>query len=373
MSKPSILVVDDEPTNIRLLVEVLKSDYDLRIATSGEQVLEQLKNHHEEIDLILLDVNMPEMSGIDVLAKINQHHAWAEIPVIFVTAMDQEGDEAEGLQRGAVDYITKPLSAPIVKARVNTQLTLRRAKIELAAQNKILEKRVQERTEEISHTQEVIINALTSLAETRDKETGRHIIRTQYYVKRLAELIRHLPEYSDELDDDLTIDSIFKTAPLHDIGKVGIPDSILLKPGKLNAEEWTIMKTHAALGGDALSRAAESVGGRGVSFLKYAQEIAYGHHEKWDGSGYPKGLVRADIPISARLMAIADVYDALISRRCYKDPMSHKKSISIIKEGKGTHFDPVMLQVFLDNETQFFDIAEQYKDKDDKLSLGGSL
>lgn len=363
MHKPSILLVDDEPTNIRILVEVLKDEYDLVIATSGEQALEQVTAHHEELDLILLDVNMPGMSGMDVLQQINERLPWGQIPVIFVTARNEEGDEATGLQSGAVDYITKPVSAPIVRARIKTQLSLREAKKELEAQNRILEEKVRERTEEISHTQDVIINALTSLAETRDNETGAHIIRTQYYVKTLAEMIRTFPEYAHELDNDENIEAMFKTAPLHDVGKVGIPDSVLLKPGKLNDEEWDIMRTHPTLGGDALRKAAQSVEGRGARFLKYAEEIAYGHHEKWDGSGYPQGLAGDAIPISARLMAIADVYDALISRRCYKDPMSHERALSIMREGQGKHFDPVMLQVFLDNDQLFLAIAEKYADE----------
>ena len=362
MSKDCILIVDDEPTNIRLLTEILKQDYDLKVATSGSQTIALLEKGFSDIDLILLDVNMPEMSGIDVLEKIGQQPEWSDIPVIFVTALNQECDETEGLKKGAVDYITKPISASIVKARIETQLTLRHAKLELSNQNKILEERVRERTEEISYTQDVIINALTSLAETRDKETGSHIIRTQYYVKILAELIRHLPEYRDVLDDDATIEAIFKTAPLHDVGKVGIPDAILLKPGKLDADEWVIMRTHATLGGDALKKARESVQGKGASFLKYAEEIANGHHEKWDGSGYPLGLKANEIPISARLMAIADVYDALLSKRCYKEAFSHTKALDIMEEGKGKHFDPVMLDVFLDNEELFFEIAEKYND-----------
>lgn len=361
MSKDSILIVDDEPTNIRLLTEVLKDLYDLKIATSGAQTLQLLEHDATNIDLILLDVNMPNMSGIEVLDKINQNESWNDIPVIFVTALNQECDEADGLKKGAVDYITKPISAPIVRARIETQLTLRRAKNQLSQQNKILEEKVKARTEEISYTQDVIIHALTSLAETRDKETGSHIVRTQYYVKILAELIAELPEYKDELDD-ATIEALFKTAPLHDVGKVGIPDGILLKPGKLNEKEWEIMRTHASLGGDALKKARDSVQGRGANFLKYAEEIAYGHHEKWDGSGYPKGLVGDDIPISARLMAIADVYDALLSKRCYKEAFSHAKALCIMEEGRGQHFDPVMLDVFLANEHLFFEIAEKYND-----------
>ena len=165
---------------------------------------------------------------------------------------------------------------------------------------------------------------------------------------------------SDELND-ISINAIFKTAPLHDVGKVGIPDSVLLKPGKLTADEWVVMKTHAKLGADALTQAGESSGGRGASFLKYAHEIALGHHEKWDGSGYPSGLSGSDIPVSARLMAVADVYDALISKRCYKEAFSHEKALSIMAEGKDKHFDPVMLQVFLDNEHLFYEVAEKYQ------------
>jgi len=359
MRKPSILIVDDAPINIKLLVEVLKPEYELRIATSGKQALEQLENSHNEIDLILLDVNMPEMSGIEVLEQVNAHQDWTDIPVIFVTALDQECDEAEGLRKGAVDYITKPISAPIVRARVKTQLTLCNARKELSLQNHILEEKVKERTEEISNTQAVIINALTCLALKRDKETGNHIIRTAEYVKILGSLLRNLPEYCDELDDE-AIDNMFRTAPLHDVGKVGIPDSVLLKPGKLTDEEWVIMRQHPTIGGDALRDACD---GKDSGFLIYAQQIAYSHHEKWDGSGYPEKLSGSEIPLSARLMAVADVYDALMSKRCYKDAMSHEQTRSIMLEGKGTHFDPVMLQVFLDNEHLFLEIADKYKDE----------
>jgi putative two-component system response regulator len=364
MSKPLIMIVDDEPINLRVLSEALKSEFDLIAATNGSQVLEQLEQQHSRIDLILLDVNMPGMSGMEVLDRIKEHKEWVDIPVIFVTAMNQECDEAAGLDHGAVDYITKPISAPIVLARIRTQLNLRAAKKELANQNQLLEQRVRERTEEIRYTQEVVIHALTTLAETRDQETGWHIVRTQYYVKQLAELIRELPEYEAELNDE-SIDAMFRTAPLHDVGKVGIPDRVLLKPGKLDDEEWVIMRSHASLGGDALQKAHELSGreGQGDGFLKYAQEIAYCHHEKWDGSGYPKGLIAEEIPVSARLMAIADVYDALISKRCYKSAMTHEQALEIMREGRGQHFDPIMLDVFLENCHLFLAIAEKYKDE----------
>ncbi len=362
--KHTILVVDDEAINIRLLMEALKGEYRILVATSGEQALNQL-DKHSDISLVLLDVNMPGMSGIEALDEIKKNDKWADLPVIFVTAMDQEGDEADGLAKGAADYITKPISMAIVRARVSTQLILQKAKKELAEQNKILEKRVLERTREISHTQEVIIYSLTSLAEARDQETGKHIIRTQNYVKALANLLRKHPDYKACLDNDHIIDSLFKTAPLHDIGKVGIPDKILLKPGKLTEEEFEIMKTHATLGGDALIKAEKSLSGNGATFLKYAVEIASTHHEKWDGSGYPKGLTGQDIPVSGRLMAIADVYDALISKRCYKPAFSHEESLGIMKKGQGNHFDPIMLEYFIENGELFKQIADEFSDNND--------
>ena len=363
-TRKTILIVDDEAINIRLLREALKEDYRLLVATNGEKALRQLEVH-DDINLVLLDVNMPGISGIQVLDIIKKNPEWQNIPIIFVTAMDQEGDEADGLSRGAVDYITKPISMAIVRARVGSQLLVQQAKYELSQQNKILEQRVAERTKEISETQEVIIHSLTSLAEARDKETGKHILRTQHYVKSLANLLRPHPLYQDYLAEDSTIDAIFKTAPLHDIGKVGIPDNILLKPGKLTAEEFEIMKTHAQLGGEAMEKAQLSLSGNGANFLKYAKEIAYSHHEKWDGSGYPKGLVGEQIPISGRLMAIADVYDALISVRCYKPAFSHEESVEIMVKGRGSHFDPIMLDHFIENSELFRAIAIKYADGDE--------
>ncbi|NOR51103.1 MAG: HD domain-containing protein, partial [Gammaproteobacteria bacterium] len=213
------------------------------------------------------------------------------------------------------------------------------------------------RTQELQLTQDVTILTLASLAETRDNETGAHIMRTQRYVRALAEKLRDHPRFSDELDD-MTIDLLYKSAPLHDIGKVGIPDRILLKAGKLDAEEFTIMKTHAELGGEALKVAEAELGS--TSFLKYAGEIAVSHHEKWNGKGYPKGLKGDEIPISGRLMAVADVYDALISKRVYKDAFSHQKAMNILKEGRGEHFDPDVLDAMLAIEPQFVKIAEEF-------------
>jgi len=285
--------------------------------------------------------------------------------VIFLTARTQVDDEQHGLELGAVDYITKPISPPILLARVRTHLTLKAAADFLHDRNAYLEQEVERRSEEARHraeevraSHEVMLVALASIAETRDNETGNHILRTQHYVRQLAEHLSRLPRYAGKFDDQ-TINRLFKAAPLHDIGKVGIPDRILLKPDRLTADEFEIMKTHTTLGRDAIETAQRRVGIR-VPLLEVAKEIAYSHQEKWDGSGYPEGLAGEAIPLSARLMAIADVYDALISRRVYKEPMSHEAALEIMATGRGGHFDPDMLDGFLDIQDQIRAIADRY-------------
>ncbi len=360
-AKPTILVVDDTPDNIDLLCAILEQDYRTKIAVNGERAL-KIANGDSKPDLILLDIMMPGMSGYDVCRQLKASPATRDIPVIFVTAMSEITDEQMGLSLGAADYITKPVSAPIVLARIKTQLAMKRVHDFLRDQNTFLEAEVTRRTEEVAALQDVAIHTMASLAETRDNETGNHIRRTSWYVKALAERLRHHPRFSHFLDDK-TITLLFKSAPLHDIGKVGIPDRILLKPGRFEPHEMEIMKTHTTLGRDAII-AAERELGIEVDFLKYAKEIAYGHQEKWDGSGYPEGLAGDAIPISARLMALADVYDALISRRVYKDGMSHEQAVTIIAEGRGKHFDPDITDAFLDIQRQFVEIAQRYADTD---------
>jgi len=251
---------------------------------------------------------------------------------------------------------------PIVLARIKTQLAMKRMHDFLRDQNSFLDTEVKRRTQEVAALQDVVIHTMASLAETRDNETGNHIRRTSWYVKALAERLRHHPRFAHFLDDT-TIELLFKSAPLHDIGKVGIPDRILLKPGRFEPHEMEIMKTHTTLGRDAILSAERELGIE-VDFLKYAKEIAYGHQEKWDGSGYPEGLAGDAIPISARLMALADVYDALISRRVYKEGMSHEQAVAIIAEGHGKHFDPDITDAFLEIQKQFVEIAQRYADTD---------
>jgi putative two-component system response regulator len=365
--KPTILVVDDTPDNLSLMSGLLKDLYKVKIANNGERALKVAMTGTPP-DIILLDIMMPVMDGYETCRHLKANTETRDIPVIFLTAKAEVEDEMRGFELGAVDYITKPISPPVVMARVNTHLQLKRMRDYLKDQNAFLEDEVQRRTREVVATQEVTILAMASLAETRDTDTGNHIRRTQHYLKVLAEKLRRQPRFSYFLDDDKTIDLLFKSAPLHDIGKVGIPDHILLKPGRFTPEEFEIMKTHAALGRDAII-AAEQRLGVDLPFLSFAKEIAYSHQEKWDGSGYPEGLSGDDIPISGRLMAVADVYDALICRRVYKEGMPHEKAVGIIVESKGSHFDPDVVEAFIEIADEFIKIAKRYEDTEHDVQL----
>jgi len=356
-SQPTILIVDDTPENLSVLGELLQPTYRVRAANSGRRAL-QIAHGSPQPDIILLDVMMPEMDGYAVLSELRNDPATRSIPVIFVTAMDGTQDEERGLDGGAVDYITKPIRPAIVLARVRTQLELKRARDILSDQNSYLEAEVERRMSENRLIQEVSIHALARLAETRDPETGNHLRRTQEYVRTLALALRDHPRFSHFLDNR-TIDALAQSAPLHDIGKVGIPDHILLKPGKLTPEEWEIMKTHAELGSKAIEQ-AESDAEKPVEFLSIAKEIAHYHHEKWDGSGYPVGLAGDAIPIAARLMALADVFDALICKRVYKPAFTFEDAQSIILEGRGRHFDPDVVDAFIESYDRFTTIANTY-------------
>lgn len=308
LSAPAtLLVIDDMPDNLSLIYQLFKDEYKVKGANSGERGLAIAK--HSAPDLILLDVMMPDMDGFEVCQQLKQHPHTSDIPVIFLTAKTEKQDESHGLSLGAVDYVTKPLNPDIIKARVKTHIALKLAQDLLRGENQALGKEVERRTQEVlkqreqvQAIQDIAFYAMISLAETRDNETGNHILRTQNYVKLLAEALRHNPRYS-EVIDDYTIDLLFKSAPLHDIGKIGISDTILLKKGKLTEAEFEVMKTHTTIGYKALQK-AESITGQTMAFLTYAKEIAYYHHEHWDGNGYPKGLKGTEIPLSTRLMAV---------------------------------------------------------------------
>lgn len=359
MDKPVILVVDDTPDNLALMAGILCGHYTVKLAKDGLKAL-QIAASDSPPDLILLDIMMPGLSGYDVIRQLKVSPKTRDIPVIFLTAMNSVEDEQRGLEMGAVDYITKPVSPPIALARVANHLRLKSLADFLRDKSLYLEKEVERRTRENFIIQDVTILALTSLAGIRDHETGLHIRRTQHYVRILAEHLRHHPRFGCRLSDE-NIDILFKSAPLHDIGKVGIPDYILRKEGPLTDEEFAVMKTHATLGRDAI-QAAEDQLGCPVDFLETAKEIAYYHQEWWDGTGYPTGAKGENIPVSARLMALADAYDALTSRRRYKSAQTHQEAAATILKGKGTQFDPAVVDAFVETQDEFREVAARFSD-----------
>lgn len=354
----TILLVDDSPENITLLSGVLKEIYKVKVATNGEKALSIIEQFKP--DLILLDVIMPGIDGFEVCRRIKNNNKYKDIPVIFLSAKGDEEDENRGFQVGAEDYIIKPISAPILLSRIKTHLDLKSARDMLKNKNEYLEREINERIADVLLLQDTTIVAMASLAETRDNETGGHIQRTKLYVQELAEELRSMKEFKQYLTDE-NINLIVKSAPLHDIGKVGIPDYVLLKPAALSTDEFEIIKTHTTIGRDAIMR-AEKIVHRPQDFLRFAKEIAYSHHEKWDGSGYPQQLFQSEIPVSARLMALADVYDAIISKRVYKEAMPHSMAVKIIKEASGKQFDPKVVEAFLKREKAFENISKRFVD-----------
>jgi putative two-component system response regulator len=369
----TLLIVDDSAENLYVLSELLRPHYRVLAATSGEDGL-RIAMGQPKADLILLDVMMPGLDGYAVLERLRENPQTRDIPVVFLTAMALAKDEERGLAAGASDYITKPITPALVLARVRTQLDAQQARTWMRNQNAQLEAEVAQRMKENDLTQLVTVQALARLAETRDPETGNHILRTQRYVRRLALKLRHHPRFAATLDRRY-IDLLVRSAPLHDIGKVGIPDQILRKEGKLTAQEWTVMKTHSKLGSDAIEQAEQDTKVT-LPFLVLAKEIAHWHHEKWDGSGYPDGLAGEGIPLSARLMAVADVFDALVSKRVYKEALPFEEARGIMAAGRAQHFDPDMVDAFLADYANFVNIAKRRMDLDalyDPASQAGTL
>ncbi|MBF0179894.1 MAG: response regulator [Magnetococcales bacterium] len=348
-----IFVVDDTDTNIDILLATLGDTYEVSVALDGPTALEDIPDARP--DLILLDVMMPVMDGYEVCRRLKQDPATREIPVIFVTARQESGDETHGLSLGAVDYIAKPFSPAVVQARVRTHLQLAHARRELARTNEILEQKVRQRTEELheknlalEETRLEIIRRLGRAAEYKDNETGLHVIRMSHYSRLLA-LAVGLEAREVEL--------IFQAAPMHDIGKIGIPDLILLKPGHLSDEEWQVMRRHPEIG-------AGIIGEHASPLLEKARLVALTHHEKWDGTGYPRGLVGENIPVEARIVAIADVFDALTTRRPYKEAWPVEKAVALLRENAGFHFDPGLVPVFLNILPRILEVREQWKERD---------
>jgi putative two-component system response regulator len=344
---PTVLVVDDIDMNRMILEEILQDDYKLITAVNGKIALDTLKVQHPTI--ILLDLMMPEMSGREMFEIMKSDNTLKRIPVIFITA--EEDSESELLAAGAVDFIKKPFQPDIVKLRVRNQ-------IELKNYSDSLEIMVAEKTAEATKTLESALQGLASVIEHRDLESGEHVKRTQLFVWALSGyLIRSNSVYADTLKK-LKPDIIMKAMALHDVGKIAIPDRILLKPGKLDPEEYEIMKTHTTRGREIIGELGDV---ESSLYLKHCEDICNGHHERWDGKGYPNGLAEENIPLTARLAAVADVYDALVCARVYKAAMPYEEAIKIITDGKGTQFDPVLVDAVIQIQDRFKEIAQQHK------------
>ncbi len=366
MGKPTILIVDDEPANLALLAQFLQPHFQVRAAHSGGHAL-RVASSTPRPDLILLDVIMPGLDGYGVLQGLRQAPATRDIPVIFVTTLDDEVNEERGFSLGAVDYIAKPISPAIVLARVRAHLELKQARDRLNAQNAWLESEVARRVGENLLLQDVSLAVIAELVETRDSDTGDHIQRTQAYVETLARHLSGDARFAGQLGEHDLV-NIVKAAPLHDIGKIGIPDQILLKPGKLTREEFEIIKGHSRIGGEAIRHAITKARARSanpdledrrgaIAVLEVGALIATHHHERWDGGGYPDGLAGEAIPLPARLMAVADVFDALTTRRVYKEAMDCAEAGELIQRNSGSQFDPDVVAAFAANRESFFDIA----------------
>lgn len=364
--KPRVLTIDTPFLNSRQVQPQLQDLCELVFSEASAALIQDARDS-QAIDLIVLDNNMHDKKGHEICRLLKQDPLTWNIPVILFGDSRSDGGELKALESGAIDFITLPTSPDIFLARVKTQLSHHSA-IDLVRKiNAALEDAVALRTEEIAAAQDATVLAMTALAQTRDSETGLHIQRTQHYIETLCFKLQQHPRFAKYLTNQ-KIRVLFKSAPLHDIGKIGIPDRILLKPGKFEPAEMEIMKSHTTLGRDAIEY-AEKLLGKELEFLTTAKEIAYSHQEKWDGSGYPQGLSGEAIPISARLMAVADVYDAIISRRVYKEGMPHAKAVSIISAGKGKHFDPDIVDAFLSVSDQFEAIAARFADSDEDMQL----
>lgn len=349
MEKKKILLVDDNEANLSLMQGILRNQYKVYPIGSGREALEFLDKLRP--DLMLLDVKMPEMSGIDLMRLIKADKNLADIPVIFLTGLTDTENEALAFELGAVDYLHKPVNSVVMMARVKLHL-------ELEAYRKELQKLVEVKTAEVLKLERITIDLLARINEYRDLDTGNHVKRTAGYVCVIMDnLPRDLPE-TYRISKDLYI-NIQKSTPLHDIGKISIPDSILHKPGKLTDEEFSVMKTHTTTGAELLQNEIKEF--EGSSFLDVALEMVLTHHEKWNGTGYPCGLSGESIPISGRIMALADVYDALTSERPYKPEFPHEQAMKIIESDAGKHFDPVLTEVFIKAQEDIRKISIQYK------------
>lgn len=358
--KSLVLIVDDMEANREVMAEQVESlGYECVTAENGEVALTRIASHAP--DVILLDLMMPVLDGFATLERILHHQQWRDIPVIIISSLSDVDGVVRCLERGAVDYLSKPANMQILRARL--EATLRKKKMhdlevlhqqQMEQYNHTLEGRVRQQVRTIVEAQTATIFALSKLAESRDMETGQHLERMREFCRIVAEDLAGLKKYQQIITPDF-IEVHYAASPLHDVGKVGIPDEILRKPGKLTREEFEVMKTHTIIGAETLRAVDRKHPGN--SFIQMGIEIAESHHEKWDGKGYPHGLSGTDIPLSARILALADVYDALTTKRCYKEEMSHETAKDIILESRGRHFDPDMVDAFLNREEAFRQVA----------------
>jgi len=358
-ARPTVLAVDDTPANLALLSQLLAGHYRVQLAMSGAKALEIALRRAP--DIVLLDVMMPELDGYEVCRRLKADPRTRHVPVIFLTALSSDTDEAEGFAAGAADFVAKPFTPVTLLARLRTHVELKAARDQLLNRNDRLQSELQSRLDEVEKLRDTTLFVMVSLAEFRDEDTGNHVRRTQAYVHELADwLVRQ--GRAPAGFDAAHIETLTKAASLHDIGKVAVPDSVLLKPGPLTDDEWVQMKAHTVHGATMLQRAADRLGTEAGPLLGYAIQIARHHHEKWDGSGYPDGLRAEAIPLAARLMALADVYDALISRRPYKAALNHAEALRHIEQGQGTHFDPMLVHAVRDVQARLIAIAERWHD-----------
>jgi putative two-component system response regulator len=366
-----ILIVDDNELNRDMLSRRLAAQgYRVETAADGFAALELVRRTN--FGVILLDIMMPQMDGYEVLHNLKSDDALKHVPVIMITAVDDLDSTVRCLELGAEDYLPKPFNPVILRARVGTCLAKKQLhdqqehhRTQLRDHNNQLEKRVRDQVREITSGQLATIFAMSKLADSRDPETGKHLERMREYCHTISRRLATKAPYHDVIDDEF-VETIYAASPLHDIGKVGVPDHILLKPGKLSSDEWAVMQTHCELGAETLR--AVHAQHPGNAFVRMGIDIAQSHHEKWDGSGYPLGLQGEEIPLAARILALGDVYDALTSKRCYKEAFSHEKSTAIIIEGRGSHFDPAVVDAFLESQEEFMRTREHFSDPEEQAA-----
>ncbi|WP_371233159.1 HD domain-containing phosphohydrolase [Pseudomonas sp. QE6] len=361
-----ILVVDDQPDNLMLMSELLMDRYQVRVASSGAKAL-RLVQSDPRPDLVLLDIMMPEMDGYEVCRQLKADPATRDIPVIFLTGMVNASDEQKGLDLGAVDYITKPISPPVTLARIRAHLNLKANADFLRDKSEYLELEVRRRARELQAIQDATLEAMATLCDLRDNAHSQHLVRIEHYMRLLGSTLALRNEFSNELSVE-NIELLARSAQLHDIGKVAVPDRILHHPGQLDEADQAIMQSHTTVGRDALA-AAERKLGYPADFLRYAKEIAHSHHERWDGGGYPEGLSGERIPMAARMLTLIDCYDEMTSRHAYRTSLGPDEAAARIKAGAGSQFDPRMVEAFSEAAEGFASIALRYADSDEALGL----